>query len=166
MFIVDAVGASVVDLKSYIYKADIFRKDYEEAHSLFADYFPSFNLIELAGAPLKVVGVLNRNADIAQVEDFRRNPDLFRKHFFDIFVKALKQLNPSTQTRKHNLALSSFRTNTLPTYIRVYKQDIRQLSRYLKLAFKNLPADFPYKFHYYMLQIWAAEQGEVSHLHC
>ena len=72
----------VTDVSHYFGKAGLFESSiYDPEHREMAGFMPGFNLIEIAGAPLKVVGVVNKEGSLEQLESVRASPDQICKHF-------------------------------------------------------------------------------------
>ena len=60
-----------------------------------------------------------------------------------IVTPAIRRLPPSSRTRKNNLAL-----DFTPSCFRIYPEDLTRFSRNIDLAFRSLPHDFPFRYHF------------------
>ena len=140
-------GVKVTDYNNLISKSDVFNSDIYQGTTLnqHAKFFPGFVLSEIPGAPLRVLGVLNARTSVEEVECIAQNPSRFADEFFQhVLTPAFRSMPQETRTRKNNLALEF-----LPSYFRVYPEDLPILSTHIKSAVRSLPEDKPYR-HYFM----------------
>jgi len=141
----------VTDVRRYLYKAQIFDVDgYDHDHGSVARGFtPGFNLVEIAGGPVKVVCIVNRTGSVEQLKEMEGKRDNIARYFFlHVLVQAIDNLPVTTRTRSNNLALHIARTRVMPEYFRVYKEDLSVLSAAITDAERALPHDAPYRFYF------------------
>lgn len=150
----------VIDVKRYFYKAEIFDGNgYDDEHRrLWRDFMPGFDLLDIVGGPVKVVGVVNRTGSMEDIEDMATKRDKSHYFFLHVLVEAINTLPEKTRTRAHNLALQSAHCKVLPSYFRIYMEDIDALSTAIITAQRALPPNAPYRFYFEF-----GQQLRISH---
>ena len=140
---------NVSDQYIYLRKTQFFSLDaYADAdHRKYGKYLPGFKFVDIPGATLKVVGILRRRAPLETIEDTIKFPQCIANTFFNkVLNAAISCLPIVTRTRQNNLSLSS--RGHLPTYYRLYPEDIPVLSNEIKQALKSLPRDDQFTFYF------------------
>lgn len=154
----------MTDVRCYFTKAQMFSNDiYDEDHRRMAsELMPGFELIEIVGGPIRVVGIVNKTGCIEQLDEMSSKRHLFARFFFlHVLAKAIDRLPVMTRTRKNNLTLQVSHCNTLPEYFRVYSEDLDELSTALSITQRALPANTPYKFYFSFFKF--GQQLHISH---
>ena len=131
----------VSDYGSLLNKSSLFRVPQE--------YYPGFILLEIPGAPLRVLGLLSPEASEEDVEALRASPTIFRERFFrDILNPAILSLPAGARTRKNNLAERADTTSLLPAYYRIFPEDLNRLARRMKRRMTAHPGPYRYTLFY------------------
>ena len=157
-------SAKVTDVRLYFNKAQMFNTaQYDDQHRRLASlYMPGFNLTEIAGGPIKVVGVVNKTACVEDLEAMASRRDEFARYFFlHVITEAINNLPDTTRTRRNNLTLQTAHCKVLPDYFRVYKEDLNALSSSITTALSNLPEDAPYRFYFTFVKF--GQQLRIPH---
>ncbi len=134
---------------TYLYKTNIFGPDsYDNDHRKYATFQPGFKLLEMPGASLNVVAILNRSGSLDNMEDLMKQPFSVATTFYkSILNKAIEGLGLQTKTRQSNLAVTA-RLFSSPSYYKLYKEDLTQLARNIKDAMKAIPSNMPFKYFF------------------
>lgn len=139
------------DQHNYLYKAKVFGVEhYDDDHKKHATFYPGFKFVAMPGADLMVVGVLNKDACLDEMDDVKRNlPTVASTFFRQLLNPALLTLSPECRTRQHNLAMCGRRI--LPRYYRLYPEDINELFASIRARMRARNGDilFDYFFVYY-----------------
>lgn len=115
----------VTNHQSYIAKCDFFTPDLQP----HANFIPGFMFLEIPGATLNVIGILNPNAKAQHAQEIQTSETPFATQFFlQVLNPCIDGLPLQTTTRVNNLAKTSSKTQILPTYYRKYWQDTPALS--------------------------------------
>lgn len=141
----------VTDVRQFFNKAQIFNTvEYDDDHRRLASQFtPGFNLTEIVGGPIKVVGIVNRTGSVGELEDMAAKTEKFSRYFFlHILVEAINRLPVTMRTRRNNLTLQILHCKVLPDYFRVYSEDMKALSSSIATVLYALPEDAPYRFYF------------------
>ena len=92
-------------------------------------HIPGFKFWEIPGATLNVIGILNPNAQAQHAQEIQASETLFVSQFFlQVLNPCIDGLPLQTKTRVNNLMKTSLKTQILPTYHRIYRQDTPALS--------------------------------------
>ena len=135
---------AVTDQRMYLYKTNFLNDNiYDQNHRKHAKFIPGFDLLEISGAHLKVVGILDKDADVHDLQD--KQVALAKFYFKNIFKQAIKSLRPQCRTRMNNLVI----TDTLPRCFRIYPEDVPQLSKELKRVSRRVECSYHFYFVYY-----------------
>ena len=127
----------------------MFGLEYDSAHQRHAAFNPGFKFAGLPGADLVVVGVLNPEAHLEDIEEAEKNPSVMARSFFrDILNPAILTLSTDHRTRRHNLAQTGQRF--LPRYYRLYREDLTALSAAVVGVMRIRARDVLYKFYFGM----------------
>lgn len=114
---------AVQDHRMYLSKCDFFDEEmYDNEHKKAAKFIPGFPLLEIPGAQLKIVGVLNKEADLNSIEDVACLPTFYYKK---VLMKAIKKLPVRSRTRSNNLVLGKF----VPRYFHIFPEDVPLLAK-------------------------------------
>lgn len=154
----------VTDVRRYFNKAQIFTTDnYDDDHRRIAsEFMPGFNLTDIVGGPIKVVGIVNKTGCVEQLEDMTARRNTFARYFFlRVLVEAINGLPVTTRTRRNNLSLQASQCKVLPEYFRVYLEDLHALSTSITNALRALPEDAPYKFYFSFFKF--GQQQHIPH---
>lgn len=74
----------VTNVRHYFSKAQMFGSDlYDDDHRRMAiGLMPGFELVDVAGDPIKVVGIVNKTGSMEQLEEMSSKRHLFARFFF------------------------------------------------------------------------------------
>lgn len=122
----------VTDHHPYLSKCDFFNTTYDPTLQPMANFNPGFKFLELPGASLNIVGVLDNNALPQEVEQVWCSDTFFASEFYkNILIPSIEGLAIETKTRANNLSTTCRHSNTLPVYFRIYEDDLPALKRCL-----------------------------------
>lgn len=141
----------------YTTKKAINAYDYIKKSNLFTykgKYYPAFDLCDMAGRKLRVIGVGKPTSTKQELDEIEKNPAIFCNMFFKTLNDVIEQMPMETQTRKNNLAFTGVNTNVLPRYVQIFPEDIGMLSNLLKRAL----AERETVFKYYFIIYWYGQQ--------
>lgn len=139
----------VIDGSSMLKKCDFFQATFPHHLQQFADNVPAFKLLDLPGAPLKVVATLNSRADGAQVETLLETPSRIRDFFLiKVLNKAILALPGNTRTASNNIAMTTEATGRVPDSFKIFREDVAALSSNIRSTMRALPYDTPYKYSF------------------
>ena len=145
----------VTDHYVYVSKAQFIDLDvYDGSHLRHAKFMPGFELLDIAGAKLKVVGILNKDADL---NDLLSEREALATKFFNIFKEAIKSLPVQSRTRKSNV----LSCNSLPRCFRFYPEDVCRLSKEIKRLTILPSSSYRLYFVYYKF----GQQQMIAHNH-
>ena len=117
--------------KAYLKKADLFPHlvGPMKPHD---DFFPAFKIADTAGAPVYVVGRVCSNANDVDVRWLKDNQQEFAKSYWHaVFNQGVSRL-ANTRTLANNQPTTASSSATMPTYYRVYPEDLTALSHSLQ----------------------------------
>ena len=134
------------------------------------EYIPGFKFADMPGAPLNVVGFLKPTTTLNQLEDV--NLSDFATFYKKILNKSIDRLPLTTRTRCNNMTMSYKETHTLPTYYRLYPEDIPALSTNICRALRSLDDSYPFQYYFayhkfgqqQLLQIPVTIQSILTHI--
>lgn len=113
---------------------------YDEDHRQASKFIPGFSLLEIPGAQLKIIGILEKEADLSSIDQDKASiPNFFYKN---VLRKAIRNLSPHTRTRSNNLVMSSF----VPRYYHIFPEDVPLLSKEINGI--ALPPNSSYRFFF------------------
>lgn len=118
----------VTNAHTYLAKTDFYGslpvplKSYE-------GWKPSFAFAAVPGGVVNVVGFPRTTSTLADVrESFEEVQKLPSLYLLKVLIPAMKQLPFNSRTRRNNLLQSYEESEQLPTYLRVYPEDLSRLS--------------------------------------
>ena len=94
----------VTNHQSYISKCDFFNTSYTPDLQPHANFIPGFKFLELPGATLNAIGILNSNAQAQHAQEIQTSETLFATQFFlQVLNPCMEGLPLQTKTRVNNL---------------------------------------------------------------
>ena len=139
-------GQKIQDMDKKIYKSRVFDQLPTDL-SRFERWLPSFKLVE--STPLSPVYVILRpksSATAHKVAEWSKQwQNLPKVWWMSVFIPAIRSLPVDTRTRRFNTVRTFGVTGLLPTYMRLYKEDIVPLDQALNNPMHQLD-DFEWFF--------------------
>jgi len=107
-------------------------------------YRPGIILVETNGGTLYARLTVSATANSADIEIAKAAPTQIVTHFFFQFNLALRSLASTSRSRKYNLCNAIQVSQKLPSYFRLYGEDIENLSGYLSNQIGPFNIDYLY----------------------
>ena len=140
----------VTDHHSFVSKCDFFNTTYTATLRPIANYNPGFKFLDLPGASLNIISVLNTYAIVQEAEQIKSNDSLFALEFYrNILIPAIEGLAIQSKTRSNNLVTAFRHSNTLPIYFRIFQEDLPALSQSIETQFAT--SDHNTTYHYFFV---------------
>ena len=131
----------VTDHHSYVSKCDFFNTTYTSTLQPMANYYPGFKFLELPGASLNVIGVLNTHATPQEAEQVKSSDTRFALEFYRNILMKVWQLRAKPEATTQ-LQLSDIRI--LYQFIFEFiKTTFQHFPEALKHSFKHLTTTQP-----------------------
>ena len=128
----------VTNHHSYVSKCDFFNTTYTSTLQPMANYYPGFKFLELPGASLNVIGVLNTHATPQEEEQVKSSDARFALEFYrNISIPSIEGLAVESKTRSNNLVTTFRHSNILPIYFEFIKTTFQHFPEALKHSFKH-----------------------------
>ena len=110
-------------------------------------HYPGFKFLELPGASLNVIGVLNTTTMPQDAEQLQTSDTLFASEFYrNVLIPSIEGLPHGSKTRMNNLVTSFRHSNTLPIYFRIYESDLPALSQSIETQFATSDHNNTYRY--------------------
>ena len=139
----------VTNHHTYVLKCDFFNATYTATLQPHANYYPGFKFLELPGASLNVIGILNTNATPQDVEQLQTSDTLFASEFYqNVLIPSIEGLPHGSKTRMNNLVTSFRHSNTRPIYFHIYESDLPALFQSTETQFATSDHNNTYRYFF------------------